>query len=484
MSLRNLFFKDTVIYGFTSYLALAAAFFLTPIYTRILSKADYGTMDLFNTWNNFFVLILPIGLTSAILRLYVDFKDERELSKRYLGTLFLTIIGTCSIYTALMIIFHAFVKKVYFQDGFDYSLYYISLIIIPLQIFTSYFQSLNRIEFKKYTYVAINLTNFLLLTTLGFVFVYFYSFGVYGFFLAALISSAASFVIAIVTGYNKIHFSFDPGIFKTAVKYSFYLLLVLVFLRFTYIVDRTLINTFLTIKDVGEYSIAIRLGNIMDVFIGGFTTAWFPYAMALLDDKNRVEIYQKAFKYYLLIFTSLAFLINLFVVEILMVIAPSYLSIEPIAYIIISNSVIAGTAYFFGLGIHIAKKSQYFLVSAIAAFLVNIGFSFLLVNYLGVAGIVLGSLLSLLTWVLVEYYISYRLERITFNLTYLLLLVLFLGFASIGTFYLNRADISLMLRVFIKLLVSGTAMLILVKLEWENVSMLLSKARGVLAGDK
>ena len=59
MQLRKVFFNDTLVYGVTGYLGLVASFFLTPFYTRILTKEDYGLLDLFNVWNSFFALVLP-----------------------------------------------------------------------------------------------------------------------------------------------------------------------------------------------------------------------------------------------------------------------------------------------------------------------------------------------------------------------------------------------------------------------------------------
>jgi O-antigen/teichoic acid export membrane protein len=480
MSLKELFFKDTIIYGLTSYLSLAAAFFLTPIYTRILSKADYGIMDLFNTWNNFFLLILPLGLTSAILRLYSDFKDDELTKRKYLGTLFLTILGSYTIYILIMIFFISPIRSFYFREGFVYSLYWISLLIIPLQILTDYFQSLNRIEFKKYIYLAINLTNFALLTGLGVMLVYFNEMGVMGFFIASLVATTLSFLIALYNSYEKIYLSFDFKIFKSAIKYSIYLLLVIVFLRFTYIVDRTLINSFFSIKEVGEYSIAMRLGNIMDIFIGGFTTAWFPYALSLMNAENRNDVYQKAFKYYLIIFTSIAFIICLFVKELLLFLAPSYLSVEPIAYMIIANSVIAGTAHFFGLGIHIAKKSYFFILSASISFTVNVLFSYLLVQQIGMFGIVLGSILAILTWTLVDHFISYKLESIFFKLNQLFLSVFLLILASSGIYYFNKLEISFLFQVIVKIFISLIFVSILIIWEKKNVIILIEEIKGRL----
>lgn len=477
MSIKRLFFKDTIIYGFTSYLALAASFFLTPLYTRILSKTDYGTMDLFSTWNNFFTSIIPLGLTAAILRLYMDFKDDEALKKRYLGTLFVTIVGTCTIYAVLMIALTSQVKEFYYKEGFVYSLFYMSLIIIPLQAFTEYFQSLNRVEFRKYRYLIINVTQFILLSGLGFSLVYVYRLGIIGFFIAALVASVVSFLIAFQSAYREIYINFDFSIFKSAISYSYALLIVIIFLRFTYIVDRFLINSFLSVQDVGEYSIAVRVGNVMDLVVGGFITAWFPYAMSLINNEDRLPIYQKVFKYYLIIFTLAAFLMNLFVRELLIFIAPSYLAVEPIAYIIVSNAVIVGTAYFFGLGIHIAKKSHFFILSTLISFIVNVGCSYILLQYLGLFGIVIGSSLAILSWTMTEYFISYKLEKIVFDLKQMFLAIIFLILTSVAIYYFNKLEISIIIQIAIKILVAIMAVIILMILEKEQVAVLFKQVK-------
>ena len=84
MNIIKILFKDSFIYGISSYVNLLAAFILTPIYTRILSKESYGLMDLCVTWNNFFMLIIPLGLTAAMLRTYQDYKTSPEKKKENL----------------------------------------------------------------------------------------------------------------------------------------------------------------------------------------------------------------------------------------------------------------------------------------------------------------------------------------------------------------------------------------------------------------
>jgi O-antigen/teichoic acid export membrane protein len=101
MSIKKLFFRDTIIYGLSSYLGIIAGLILTPVYTRYFSKVEYGEMDLLNTWNNFIMLIIPLGITTSILRNFNQFEKDESEKRDNLGTLFLFLIISSSCYILL-----------------------------------------------------------------------------------------------------------------------------------------------------------------------------------------------------------------------------------------------------------------------------------------------------------------------------------------------------------------------------------------------
>jgi len=467
MSLKRIFLKDSFVYGVSSYLSLIAAFILTPIYTRILTKEDYGIMDLNTTWNGFFALIIPLGLATAVLRMYHEFKSNTLEKKEYLGTLLITLLLSSFLYVGILFLFSGNIISGYYQTDFDVRIYYLSIGIVFFTVITSYFQALNRIRFRKYIYLIINLVSFLLLTALGYILVVIHHYGILGFFIASFVASGVGFIMSVLFGKADIHFKFNYGILKSSLSYSIPLLMVIVFLKFTFIVDRLIINEMLDLKSIGEYSIIMRIGNVFNLLIGAFTTAWFPYAMSIISSKQRDAIYAKGFKYYLLIFSVVAFIIMLFNQELILFFAPDYLDIENVVYIIIPTSLVGGAAYFFGLGIHISKKTSYFLYSSVISFVINVLVSILLTYYLGIMGIALGSLIAIFSWVIIEYYFSYKLEEIKFNLLMLLTSVLVLLAAGflISKFNLLFSDI------YIGVMMKILAMFVLIGLMLLNTKL-------------
>ena len=92
MSILKKVLGESAVYGLSSYVGVFASIFLTPIYTRILSKGDYGIMDIFLTWNNLFLTILPFGLIGGLFRFYPEYKNDiRSLTGTILA--FLLLIG-------------------------------------------------------------------------------------------------------------------------------------------------------------------------------------------------------------------------------------------------------------------------------------------------------------------------------------------------------------------------------------------------------
>ena len=57
--------KDSVIYGIGGIIAKGIGFFLLPVYTRIFSPAEYGTIEMLMVLNQFLGALLVMGMDAA-----------------------------------------------------------------------------------------------------------------------------------------------------------------------------------------------------------------------------------------------------------------------------------------------------------------------------------------------------------------------------------------------------------------------------------
>ena len=69
---------QTLIYGLGDAVIKAIAFFLIPLYTRVLTKEEVGIIALINIIELILLFILSWSLNSAVLKVFHDLKTETE----------------------------------------------------------------------------------------------------------------------------------------------------------------------------------------------------------------------------------------------------------------------------------------------------------------------------------------------------------------------------------------------------------------------
>ncbi len=185
MSILKKVLGESAVYGLSSYIGVFASIFLTPIYTRILSKGDYGIMDIFLTWNNLFMTILPFGLIGGLLRFYPDYKTE---IKSLTGTILAFLLMISAVYFLSMFSLQGIIISSVFNNEINFELYLINIFIVIGSMLFSFSMSILRCEFKKNIFLLLSLINIFLIVSLGFIFVYYDRMGVIGFFRASLIT--------------------------------------------------------------------------------------------------------------------------------------------------------------------------------------------------------------------------------------------------------------------------------------------------------
>ena len=75
------FMKDSVIYAFPTFISGGLSFFLLPLYTRVLSPADYGSLDLFTIFGGLVQCVIALEVSQGVARFY---SDERDLERKVL----------------------------------------------------------------------------------------------------------------------------------------------------------------------------------------------------------------------------------------------------------------------------------------------------------------------------------------------------------------------------------------------------------------
>ncbi|HAW52361.1 MAG TPA: hypothetical protein DCX54_08560 [Flavobacteriales bacterium] len=429
--------KDSAIYGITKYVSVIAAIFLTPIYTRIIPRFDYGIMDVFNVWIAFCALLIPLGMIEAMPRLWVDIHENTDTKKRIIGSYNLLLLIGIVVFLGVSLLGKTTFEKVILGSENYETVYYLCVSLIVFQILNNQQLTYFRLGFRRLAYTAVSLGNFFILTVLGFSLVYFKKMSIEGFFWASFFAFLFSLIVSIPLNRSFILLSFHKKTIVEIVRYSLPLLYVILFFSVSEVLDRYIIKRFLSTEHIGLYSVAARIASIPLFFTSSFATAWFPRIFSIKEDNRRKEVLIETNKLALHVFSYILFTVVLFRKELIFFFAPDYFDALNVVLILSLANVINGLGPIYAVGIHLKKTSGDFVKAAFISIPVNIVLSVLLVREFGIEGVAFGSLFGAFLWTFLRYRMGQKRLEIEFNFHPVIYLVIFLIFATLLSQYLD-----------------------------------------------
>lgn len=425
--------KDSIIYGSVKYLNILSALILTPIYTRIISKESYGLMELFNTWNNLVIAVLPLGIVTAAVKFYPEYKSNKDALQSILGNMLSALIILSLLYIVLsFLIKEHFIKHFIGVDSKIVNIvYWQSVLVVIFSTFSSFNLNILRAEFKKGKYVVVSVTKFIILSILGFVLVYFYNTDFEGFYRASVIAGLVATLVGCFFIRTNIKLTLNFKVLKKIFSFSIHFVSIFILFQLNTLINRYLINEFVDLKSVGVYSIANRMASMSSIVFSSFSTAWYPLAMSLKDNENLNIVFNSVHKVFIAISILMIFIVWIFRSEILLFFAPDYAESIRLVLILFIANIISYTTYIYSLGLHFANKTKYLSYGAFYSVISNIIICISTVKVLGVYGIAIGTLTSNLIWTGYLYYHSQKQIKISYENKYFIIFIIFLSLVLI-----------------------------------------------------
>jgi O-antigen/teichoic acid export membrane protein len=407
--------KDASLYSISSLLARGFSLITVPIYTRILSPADYGALDLLSYTAMLIVLIIGLALDQAISRFYIDEKDESE-KKRMASTVLIYNIFVFALLIPIVAPLASWLAHGWLVDQVDKET--VILVFVYIWANAIFYIACNQLKylFLSKLFALCNIGNTVLCVVLSLVFVVYFRLGVFGLFLGQVIGAGCFALLSIYYARESYALTFQWGSLKRMLVYSLPLVPGTLSFYLMQYVDRYAINTVMGLHEVGLYGIGARLASLVNLFLMGFQGAWFPIVMKNFREKDAAERFRVVFNYYL--FTVLAILLglSLFGREILMVLTTKTFSQGFVVVpLLVLAAILASIGQYFTYGIQIALKSHYTLFLNIAALVINVVLNYILIPRLGIIGAALATVLSFVFLTVVAmglsqklYYVPYR----------------------------------------------------------------------------
>ena len=308
--------KDTAIYGLSSIIGKFLNYLLVPLYTYVLARtSDYGIVTNLYAWTALLLVLLTYGMETGFFR-FAN-REDYDAGTVY-KTAYITLLISSALFTMLIVIFHQPVANVL---GYPDHAEFVEMMFatVAVDAFASipfaYLRNQKRpvlFAALKLLFVVLNIGfNILFLVVLG-------KNDVFYVFLSNLMATTIQTLCLLPFTMPK-GGHFDGVALKEMLRYSLPLLVLGVAGIMNQTLDRILFPYLYPFDDaeaqLGIYGACFKVAMVMMMFTQAFRYAYEPFVFSKHKDRNSVEAYADAMKYYI-IFSYLILLGVIFYLDI------------------------------------------------------------------------------------------------------------------------------------------------------------------------
>jgi O-antigen/teichoic acid export membrane protein len=400
---------------------------LLPLYTRYLTKEDYGAAEVLFAAVVTASIIVRFGLIEAILRFfYLPEEDGRKVVSSTFAALFwLSTLGALVALPFAAPLSELLLPNPEKLGGSAPELVRIAIGGLWVLTMWEFMLTMFRLEERARAFFVTTILNVLAAIGLTVILVVGLDEGARGLLVGSYASGAAFVLVLVALQWRRLSLRFDPALLRRLFRFGLPTMPAEVSLYALNFADRLIIARSLGLAEAGLYSLGVKFAQAVNVLVRGFQLAWPPLAYSIRDDDEARRTY--------------ATVVTLFVAGCAFVVAGMWLFSRWIvralaapkffdSYEVIGLIAAAVTLYALYLVLVVilgrTGRTEFNLPAAIAALVVNVALNLLLVPQLEIVGAALALVASYLVVLGLMYAFTQRLFPVPYEWGRLLRVVL------------------------------------------------------------
>lgn len=389
------FLKDSAVYAVPAFVSRGLSIFLLPLYTRVLSPADYGSLDLLLVFASIVNLTVALEVSQGVARFYGS-EPSADRRIEYASSAFWFTVVCYTIFALLALVYAAELSTLVMGREDLVTAFQIGILYIWLNGIFYVIQGQFRWERRSKRYAAVSLLVTFCTAAVAVWLAYALRLGLEGLLFGMLTGVAVGVVYGLWHLRRSFRFRFSRDRLREMLIFSAPLVPSGIAVFITTYVDRMMINHYLSVGDVGLYGIGYRLANVVVLVMVGIRTALTPLVYAHHHEADTPTQLARIFRF----FVAAALLgfatITLFAIDILVLLTnPAfYGGAEVVIYLV--PAILLAQMYIFAPGISIARKTYLILWVNVLGAIVNTLLNWLLIPWMGLIGAALATMLGYL----------------------------------------------------------------------------------------
>lgn len=401
--------RHSFIYWIGVILAKIVGFLLIPIYTRYLTPADYGTIELLFLTADIAALAIGMQISQGVFKFYNQYETQKERNNLVSTALISMIILGVAMAVAFNIFARPIALLIFGSETYVNYLRFYSF-VYPLNLIIEIPFALIRIKKESKFYVFCNLINFLFMISLNVFFIVYMGWGIWG----VLISPAITFVVLAIfllkRTFSEVGFSFSFGKMKQIIKFTVPLIPASLGMFVLHFSDRYFVKHFCSLSDVGIYSLGYKFGFILSVIvIQPFNLIWQTYMYEIAKKPNFREILGRVLTYFAFALIFAGLLLSVPIREILRIMAaPPFYGAYAVVPLIAFAYVMSGINVVFLAGLFIKNETKWIGLITFSSAILNLICNYYFISNMGIMGAALSTFVSFLFMAGGTFYFSYK----------------------------------------------------------------------------
>ena len=387
------FFKDSAIYTLPTLVSRGLSLILTPLYTRVLVPADYGSLDLFLVFASIVNLTIALEVSQGVARFFAA-ENNQDRKIAYASSAFWFTVSCYSVFAILMLFSSSYSAKFIMGKEGLARVFQVGVIYIWCNGVFHLVQNQFRWELRSKQYAIVSLLMALITAAVSIFLAYFHNWGLLGLLSGMVAGSLAATALGLWWLRNSFQFRFDFSSLKEMLAFSTPLVFSGIAVWVSMYIDRIMINHLLSIEDVGLYGIGHRLASIAGLAVVGFQSALTPLVFARYQNPDTPRQLEQIFRLFLT-FSLIVFLgLTFFAHDILILMTTPAFYGGSVVVIFLVPAILLSNMYIFSPGISIAKKTYLIVWINVGGGLLNLILNYLFIFRMGLMGAGMATMLS------------------------------------------------------------------------------------------
>lgn len=288
-SISNNLFKNAGIIAIGQVSTKIINFLLLPLYTALLTKEEYGLVDLISTYATLIAVIVGMQLSSAIFRFLIPNRENSEKLKEITSTVIFTAMVSCLLYCFIFVGIQPFI-----HISFKWFLLIQVLATIYLQIVSGIVRGLGNNSLYAFgNFLAAAITLIVNVVTIAVL-----RMGIGAMLTAYVVGPViGATIILFYSGCYKLisikHFSREE--FKTILKYAIPLVPNELSWSLIHSSDRMIVSVILSVATNGLLAAASKFSYIYTTAFSIFNTSWTEQVVLHYKDEGGPEYISRMF---------------------------------------------------------------------------------------------------------------------------------------------------------------------------------------------